>query len=179
MKTIPTQRFCLHLVVGPPASGKTTFACQLAAERRAALVDIDVATEPIVRAALAALGTSPDDRDSPFFKNTFRDPIYDALFAIADSNLDHVDVVLTGPFTREFSQPDWLEDVALQCLSRPAPVIAYYMDCPPKELFERLKRRANPRDAAKLADWDTYHAYYGNAKPPLFPHRRISATTSS
>ena len=106
MKSNSTTPFSLHLIVGPPAAGKTTFARQLARERQAALVDIDTATEPLARAALTALGKDPNDRDSPSFKNRFRDPIYACLFDIAAANLPHVDVVMTGPFTKELTNPN-------------------------------------------------------------------------
>ena len=169
MKSNFGPSFSLHLVVGPPAAGKTTFARRLARERQAALVDIDTATEPIVQAALAAMGEDPNDRDSPRFKGWFRDPIYACLLDLAAANLPHIDVVLTGPFTKELANPHWLEQLPPK-LGGNSSIIAYYVTCSPETLFARMKARGNPRDAAKLADWSAYLAYYGELKPPAFPH---------
>ena len=49
-------------------------------------------------------------------------------------------------------------------------ITAYYVACSPETLFERMKTRGNPRDAAKLANWSAYLEYYGALKPPAFPH---------
>lgn len=166
----------LHIVLGPPASGKTTYATRLASQLKATLVDIDIATEPVVRGALGALGLDPNDRDSPEYKRHFREPVYETLFAIAAANLPHTDVVLTGPFTREMEDPNWLASVAETRLPRPWPIKAYYMSCPTAELRRRMELRANPRDAAKLADWNRYQAYYGAAQPPAFTHELIDST---
>jgi cytidylate kinase len=70
------------IVCGSPGAGKSTYGSKLAAERRALLLDIDTCTEQIIRASLAELGLDTDDRDSDYFKSTFREPIYETLFNI-------------------------------------------------------------------------------------------------
>ena len=65
---------------------------------------VDTTTEPVVRAALTLAGLDPDDRDSPTYKQAFREPIHEALLAIAAANLDHLSVVIVAPFTRELRQ---------------------------------------------------------------------------
>ena len=162
----------LHLVVGPPAAGKTTFGQELAQQRGGAFLDIDTCTETLVRAAQVALAEDPDDRDSRTFKRRFRDPIYQTLFDIARANLPHIDVVATGPFTREFANPHWLDEVA-RSLRVPCQVEAYYVHASERKRYERMKRRGNPRDHSKLADWESFLRYYGDQKPPLFPHVTI------
>ena len=97
------------IVCGTPGSGKTTHARKLAAAGNATLLDIDTASERLVKVGLAAAGHSPDDRDSAYFKQTYREPIYQALFDIARDNLPYQDAVITGPFTREIQDPDWPE----------------------------------------------------------------------
>ncbi len=99
----------LHIVMGPPAAGKTTYGKNLATKYGAAFLDIDTATERVVRAGLKLARENPDDRDSPLFKGSFREPIYDSLFAIAEDNLSHVDVVVVGPFTQEARDAEWLD----------------------------------------------------------------------
>lgn len=61
----------LHIVMGAPAAGKTTYAKRLAKEKKASLIDIDSATERVVQAGLDLATKNPDDRDSPFFKDSF------------------------------------------------------------------------------------------------------------
>lgn len=173
MNSPDSRASSLHLILGPPAAGKTTFARSLAGRLPAALVDIDLSTEPVVRAALSALGMDPNDRDSPEYKRIFRSPIYDSLFTIAAANLPHIDVVLTGPFTSEMRDPNWLEALRDQWFPPPYQIKPYYLSCPSELLFERMKKRANPRDAAKLADWETYRKYYGPPLPPAFPHELV------
>ncbi|MDQ8205550.1 AAA family ATPase [Pelagicoccus sp. SDUM812003] len=166
----------LNLVVGAPASGKTTFARRLATRRKAALFDIDECTETLVRAALTAMGESPDDRDSPVFKTTFRDPIYQSLMDMARGNLGHVDVVVCGPFTKEMRNPNWLQDVQAQ-IGLPCSVRAYFVYCDSEVRRSRMLARGNPRDASKLADWSAHEAYYLGSPSPLYPH--VAVDTAS
>jgi predicted kinase len=84
------------IVCGTPGSGKTTYARQLAGDGATTILDIDTVTERLVKVGLVESGHSPDDRDSDYFKQTYRDPIYQALFDIARDNLPYHDVVITG-----------------------------------------------------------------------------------
>jgi len=155
------------IVCGTPGAGKTTYARRLAAARRATLLDIDTATERLVRLALAESGHSPDDRDSEYFKRTFREPIYDTLFAISRENLPVQDVVIVGPFTREIRNPDWPVQLALVLGST---VEVHYVQCAPEIRRQRLAQRGDARDLAKLEDWDNHVRYYGDESPPAFEH---------
>jgi predicted kinase len=161
------------IVCGSPGAGKTTHAARLAAARHAILLDIDTVTERLVRLALAHSGHSPDDRDSDYFKQTFRDPIYQTLFAIARENLPVQDVVIAGPFTRELRDRDWpsrLRDVL------GGPVEVHYVRCAPETRRHRLQQRGNARDRAKLADWEIHARYYGDERPPVFEHVLVDST---
>ena len=95
-----------YIVCGSPGAGKTTYAKKLASERGATLLDIDTATERLVRIALREAGHNPDDRDSEYFKHTYREPIYETLFDIARENNPFQEVVVVGPFTKELRDPD-------------------------------------------------------------------------
>jgi len=165
----------LHIVLGPPAAGKTTFGKQLAAKRQAAFLDIDTATEPVVRAGLKLARHDPDDRDSQLFKSTFREPIYEALFNTASENLDHTEVVVVGPFTQEARNPDWLDTLKKKFNTE---VIAYFVTCGIATRKARMRKRANPRDRAKLEDWDRFIQYYKGDEPPAFPHNLIDTERS-
>jgi len=155
------------IVCGTPGSGKTTHAKQLAADSKATLLDIDTVTERLVKVGLVASGYSPDDRDSEYFKRTYREPIYQALFDIARENLPFHDVVITGPFTKEIQDPDWPAKLAGELGN---PVEVHYVQCAPEIRRQRLAARGDARDRAKLEDWYRYVEYYGEEHPPVFEH---------
>jgi predicted kinase len=155
------------IVCGTPGAGKTTHARQLAAASAATLLDIDTVTERLVKVGLAAAGRSPDDRDSDYFKQTYREPVYQALFDIARDNLPYHDVVITGPFTKEIQDPNWPAKLTVE---RGCPVEVHYVRCPPEVRRQRLSVRGQDRDQAKLQDWDRYIEYYGEEHPPVFAH---------
>jgi predicted kinase len=155
------------IVCGAPGAGKSTYARRLAKDTGAALIDIDVATEHLVQTGLTLAGKDPGDRDSSFFKDNFRQPIYEQMFDIAFDNLSFIDVVLVGPFTREIRNPEWPGEL----MSRlGAKVEVHYIRCSPKVRKRRIESRGNPRDHAKLQDWDEYIGYYGTEDLPCFPH---------
>ena len=155
------------IVCGSPGTGKSTYAGKLAADRHAALLDIDTVTERLVRTALARSGHDPDDRDSEYFKQTFRDPIYETLFDVARENLPFQDVVIVGPFTREIRDRDWPSELRRHL---GGPVEVHYVHCAPDVRRRRLEQRGNARDRAKLDDWKNYIRYYGDEGPPAFEH---------
>lgn len=157
----------VFIVCGSPGAGKSTHAGRLAAARQAALLDIDTVTEPLVRLALAQSGHDPDDRDSGYFKQTFREPIYDTLFAIARENLPFQDVIIVGPFTREIRDRDWPSRLRDRL---GASIEVHYVRCDPGIRRQRLERRDNARDRAKLEDWEQHARYYGTEAPPVFEH---------
>ena len=165
-----------YIVCGTPGSGKSTYARQLAAAKSAALLDIDTVTERLVRISLVQSGHSQDDRDSEFFKQTFRAPIYETLFDIASENLSFQDVVIAGPFTKETEDPGWPSKLN-QLLG--SLIEVHYVQCAPEIRRRRLARRGNARDVAKLNDWENYIKYYGDESPPVFDHVLVDGSNSS
>ena len=163
----------LHIIAGLPASGKTTYGRALAARLNAAFLDIDTATEPVVKAGLALAKQNPNDRDSPIFKKAFRIPIYYTLFQVALENLPHINVVLVGPFTAELRNPNWLDSL-IQRIQ--APIEIHYVTCNPEQRRLRMQHRNQARDKAKLSDWERHLAYYRNETPPAFEHRFVDTS---
>jgi len=159
----------LHLVFGPPASGKTTYARELARQLGACLLDNDEVTERLVRTGLNLAGWNPDDRDSDAYKNVYRDAVYETLFDLAVSNLKSVPVVMTGPFTREGGDEDWPHRLEERLGVLPE---FHFVWCPADVRKERIEQRGEERDRPKLADWENY-AKTCRDEPPVFPHRWI------
>lgn len=159
------------IVCGSPGSGKTTHAKMLAADCAATLLDIDTVTERLVRLSLAESGHNQDDRDSEYFKRTYREPVYEALFDIARENLAVNDVVIAGPFTKEIADPGWPEKLSEKLGS---PVEVHYVQCSPGVRRQRLALRGDARDRAKLQDWDRYIEYYGEEHPPVFEYLPVN-----
>jgi predicted kinase len=164
------------IVCGSPGAGKSVYGKNLAGRIGAAFLDIDASTERLVRLALELAGHDPDDRDSPFYKEHFREPVYEQLFDIARDNLRHINVVIVGPFTKELKDPQWRErlTVRLEC-----PVEIHYVYCAPEIRRERMRKRGNPRDEAKLRDWDEYVRYYDDEAPPRCPHVLVENSGSA
>ncbi len=155
------------IVCGSPGAGKSRYGRQLSKDRGAVLLDIDTVTERLIRAALNLAQQDPNDRDSATFKETFRLPIYETLFDIAREILQWNDVVIIGPFTQELRNPEWPHELG-ETLQRPVEI--HYVYCAPAIRRDRLTQRANPRDRAKLCDWQHHLRYYGDEEPPDFPH---------
>ncbi|MFD0894512.1 ATP-binding protein [Luteolibacter ambystomatis] len=155
-----------HVVCGPPACGKTTYARRLADRLGAVLLDSDEVAERLVRAGLALAGLDPNDRDSPAYKAAYRDAVYETLFDLARSNLPRVPVVVAGPFTSEGSNPDW-PDQLKERLGTASTI--HFVWCPSDKRRERILARGESRDLPKLATWDAYVASCRDERP-VFPH---------
>lgn len=146
----------LHIVCGLPATGKTTFGRTLAQRERAAFLDSDATTDLIIQAAHEAAGIDPHDRDSERYKRTYREPVYETLFNLAEENLTHVNVVIAGPFTSELREKEaWQK--SLQKRFSPHEVILHHLEIPEEERMRRMKERGALRDTAKLEGIKKHH----------------------
>jgi predicted kinase len=88
------------LLTGSPAAGKSTVGRALARRLRAALVDQDTATAPLVAVVADLVGV--DDLDDRRLAGPTRGARYEAVTALAEDNLRiGTPVVLVAPFTSE------------------------------------------------------------------------------
>lgn len=155
----------LTIICGPAGAGKSTLGRALAAEEGACLLDSDTVTEPVVRAGMTLGGLDPNDRDSPTYRKAFREPVYECLYAVAAENLPSGEVILVGPFTSEIRNPAWPDDLQ----ERFGVELRFiFVSCPDEKRRRRIEKRANPRDAPKLRDWEGY-LRASDARPPVFP----------
>ena len=167
--------FPIHIVFGPPAAGKSVYARQLAGQFSAVLLDSNEVTERLIRAGLQLAGLDPDDRDSPAYKATFREAVYETLFDLARSHADRMPVVIAGPFTREGGDSIWPERLRQRLGVIPE---FHFVWCHPDERKRRILARGTTRDLPKLADWNTYIATC-REEAPVFGHRWVDTSASA
>lgn len=136
----------LLCVGGVAGSGKTTLAGAVARARRAALVDLDSVTTPLVEAVAAAAGEVAD-LDAPRWA-ALRDARYRCLAAVVGDVLRAgVDVVAVAPFTREAADAAvwgaWGSDLGASS------VATCWLDLDPGVAAARARARGAERDLAK------------------------------
>jgi predicted kinase len=165
---------CVHVVFGPPAAGKTTYAKELAARIHGILLDSDEVTDRLIRAGMTLAGRDPEDRDSPAYKAAFRDPVYETLFDLACSHAHHLPVVIAAPFTREGGDLNWPDHLKSRLGTLPE---FHFVWCDPEQRRQRVQSRGMDRDHSKLADWPQY-ILTCRETPPVFPHHWIDTTSA-
>ena len=163
----------LILFAGHAGTGKTTLAKQalplLAARsgRDFFFLDKDTAYGAFSSHIMGLLTGDPADRDSPTYLQHLRDREYAGLLDITRENLAlGLQVMLVGPFTREIMAGKFFRP---QELGLPANTICRiaWIDLSSDEARRRIERRADQRDAWKLAHWDSY--LQRRVEPPEHP----------
>jgi mannitol-1-/sugar-/sorbitol-6-phosphatase len=153
------------VVAGPAGAGKSTLGRALAAGMRAALLDLDDLTNPI----LDAVWDGPGHWNDPEHRAVVRPARYAALRAAAAAQVaSGVDVVLVAPFTAELAGGDEWE--ALTAAVAPADPFVVWIDTPADVLAARVRERADARDASTES---------GPAATPAIAHLRVDGTAST
>jgi predicted kinase len=164
-------RLAAVLVGGPPATGKSTLAQALAPQIGAAVLDLDVATGPLVRVISALIGVT--DLDDPALAGLTREARYETLLALAAANLRAGrPVILVAPFSAERARPAAWAATARWLTADP---VLVWLHLPPDELVRRLTLRALTRDENKIRDPASFLAGLDLA-PPAIPHLALDAT---
>ncbi len=167
-KQQPKAERRVWIVAGAPGAGKSTVGREMAVRHKCALLDIDTATERVVRAGLGLAGCDQDDRDSPKFKAAFRDAIYETLFDLA---MEQHSSIVVGPFTSELRDPQWLDKLKKRLQTASVEVV--WVACSDATRRLRLQQRGTPRDRAKLENWEQHVAYCAADGPPKCRHMRL------
>lgn len=170
------RSFLATVVCGNAGAGKSTLGSRLAAAQGATLLDSDTCTERLVRLVMSGHGLDPDDRDSADYKALLREPVYETLYDIAHANLAHGPCVIVGPFTTERRCEDWPTRLEQRL---EAPVEIVYVHCDEEERQRRLAARGEPRDIAKLAEWQRHAQQVADPRRPPFPHRWVDTSHGS
>ena len=169
-----TRAIC---VAGPAGSGKTTLGGALARATGAAVVDLDVLTNPLL-AVVADLVGAGEDLDHPSLRGPVREARYACLVdtAAAQLELGH-DVVLVAPFTAESAESGRWQALTSRLRRAGADrVHLVWLDLPANLLEARLRARGAVRDAARLADPAALARWVEQARPPQVPALRVDAS---
>ncbi len=175
-----------HLVCGAPASGKTRVARMIVRELGCGtLLDSDVVSSRLIAAGLKLAEMDPNDRDSPRYKDAFRDPVYQTMFDLARDNLNapgivRAAVVLCGPFSRECKDPKFPAWLHHRLGGGSLRIEIHYVACDDDERRrERMARRGAPRDQSKLASDEAWmkHVATCSEDRPVWPHHFFDNTS--
>lgn len=129
---------------GAGATGKSTVGRALARQLRAALIDQDVSTNPLMAEIARARGIALDFTN-PLLTGTVRDARYQCLTDAAALNAHvGVDTVLVAPFTSEVASTDsWAR---LAASVRPGRALLIWLTLDPAVLAQRRHDRGFDRD---------------------------------
>jgi DNA-binding transcriptional regulator YhcF (GntR family) len=170
----------LILIGGYAGSGKSELGRILSHETGWSMLDKDTLTRPVVEVALEALGRSPHDRESDTYLNVVRPREYEGLIAAANENIaSGASIIAVAPFIREFADAAWISRTQAMYASAGALMTFVWVYCDADTMHTYLRHRGAARDAAKLADWQTYLAGIDIEFRPKVPHILIDNSASS
>ncbi|MFV9474549.1 AAA family ATPase [Advenella sp. RU8] len=152
---------CALFILGHAGTGKSALTTlfiqqQLEQQHTWCVLDKDTVGEYWTGPFLEACGQDPNDRDSPFFKETIRDLQYKSTLLIGKEQLAlGLNVVFPGPWSRELATGALF---SAQALGLPENTRLYHvwLDLPHPVRKARIIHRGDPRDQWKLANWDDY-----------------------
>ncbi|GGI47030.1 ATPase [Paenibacillus marchantiophytorum] len=150
----------LIFFLGPAGAGKTTLAKAWARKHGGAFLDMDTLLRPAAETVMTLLGLDPDDRDSPTYKKHCRDLGYRITMDAALENLElGLDALVIGPFTREISEPFWLEHELsrIGATLQDVCIKALFVYLPDETSYqERIRARGSALDLWKLDHWQQF-----------------------
>ena len=164
------------LLSGAPASGKSTLSRLVARTLRAAVIGQDVATGPFVEVVKGLLGV--DDLGDPRLVRLTRAARYQVVLDLAVDNLvAGMPVVVVAPFSAERADAAAWASTHDRLVAAGGTPLLVWLRLEPAEVLRRLRKRAAPRDAAKLTDEAAYlERTAADYHPPVVRHLALDAT---
>lgn len=137
----------LVVLAGAAGTGKTTVGRRLARRLRAALLDLDTVTGPLVELLLER-----EDYGNTYERTIVRPARYSALTALAlDILAGGVPVVAAAPWTKELTDRGWFDDLDRRAQDLGGRLVVVWLSCDPEIRRRRLAARGLARDAAVLS----------------------------
>lgn len=160
------------IVCGVPASGKTTFSHDLARELHWTLLDLDTLTNPLFEHMGGEFLVDVPTAE-PTARASVNDIRYTCLFDTARENLTLGNsVIVVAPFTSERTFPTAWNRLVERLEVPNSRVHLAWMDTPPDEVVNRMKRRGAARDLEKVKDPAPFLSPEVT-RPPGVEHLRI------
>ncbi|MPV49677.1 AAA family ATPase [Pseudactinotalea sp. HY160] len=145
------------IMTGPPGSGKSTTALELASRLRATLLDQDSMTNPLVDVVASLIGAA--GLDDPRLAALVREPRYECVHRVVQDCLHAgISTVVVAPFTAERRDPRAWAELARRIEAHGGTAHLVWLRISAGELVRRLRSRSAARDRAKLADLEGYVA---------------------
>ncbi|MDN4574580.1 ATPase [Pandoraea cepalis] len=162
--------FCGHAGAGKTTLAKRLIGPLIARSGEAfCLLDKDTLYGAYSASVMGALTGNPNDRDSPVYLQTLRDPEYAGLLDTARENLRlGVNVLVVGPFSRELREGRLFDRVWLG-VDDDVGVHVVWVELGEADAKARIVSRGNPNDAYKLAHWDDYRLRRFSPSAEAFP----------
>ncbi|HST82180.1 MAG TPA: AAA family ATPase [Kineosporiaceae bacterium] len=167
------------VITGAPATGKSTLGRRVARRLHAALIDQDVATQPLVAVIQRLVGIH--DLDDERLARVTREARYEAIAALAVDNLRvGIPVVLVAPYTSERADEQAWADLADRFVSAGGTPLLVWLSLEPTRILRRLQARGALRDQAKVTTDRAYLAQLSRAAAqPSAPHLALPAEQAS
>jgi hypothetical protein len=152
-------------------------AASLARTLRATLIDLDIATEPLLGVIQSLVNV--DDLDDPRLATLTRGARYETIASLGEANLRvGQTVLLVAPFTEERNKLDAWEALDRQLQQAGAGAVTMiWLYLSREELLRRMRARGAERDVAKL-DQEQRFIDQLDLGPPVGPHLPIHADGS-
>ena len=165
------------LVTGWPAAGKSTVARALARRLRAALIDQDTATAPLVAVVAELVGVH--DLTDPRLAGPTRRARYETVIALAEENLRAgTPVIVVAPFTQERRDLDAWNALDRRLRAAGGRPLLVWLRVEAAAAMHRLRERGAARDAAKLSDPADFAASL-NISEPAGPHLTVDGQSGA
>ncbi|WP_189192722.1 AAA family ATPase [Streptomyces albiflavescens] len=165
------NRPTLLMVGGFAGSGKSEFSRFISRLTGWPVLDKDPITRPLVERLLVEMGSDPNDRHSPAYREKVRPLEYQCLLETAYANVDcSISTVLTAPFVAEVSDVQWMRRLTNRCEARGVTVAVIWIQCDLETMHEYISFRSAARDSWKLQNWDEYASTIDPELRPAVPH---------
>lgn len=136
----------LVLLIGVAGVGKSEFARSILGRVHLTYIDKDALSDSFSR----------ESRSDPTY-TAHRTQVYDALWGIAEQNLRAGNSVLVdAPLAKEMQDGAACERIRELICQTSAELRVIRLVCSEEKVRQRLQSRANPRDAEKLRNWDSW-----------------------